>query len=87
MDPINDRITTPRLAAMRGESNAERNIASLLHVEEMPLPLAARTRADIAAFVATGDAVLASQLIHAAQVRRNARTTAPGELPRPGQTR
>lgn len=55
--------------ALRAEPNAARAIAELFEVKEMPLVLAKRTLTEIEAFVASGDAVRAAQLIHAAMVR------------------
>lgn len=56
---------------LRAGPNPGEAIAELLGVAEMPELLAARTQDSIAEFLVTGDAIAASQLIHAAIVRRN----------------
>jgi hypothetical protein len=69
MEPIDRRITAAQLMALRGDADATRQICGLLGVEFMAPVLADRTRLEIDQFIASGDAVLASQLIHAASVR------------------
>jgi len=71
MEPIDERITAARLMVLRNEPNAPVAIATLLGVPAMPPNLAERANGDIAKFVANGDATLAAQLIHAAEVRRS----------------
>ena len=65
-----ERITAAHLMTMRAEPDGARAIASLLGVTEMPAALGLRTKTGIAEFLATGDATVASQLIHAALVRQ-----------------
>ena len=82
MEPIDERITAAQLLSLRGGANPAESIATLLGVEAMPPRLAARTLVDIGTFVATGDAIAASQLIHAAIVRRRR-----GAPPKPARSR
>ena len=70
MEPIDERITAPRLMMLRSEPGADVAIAKILGVSAMSVKLAERAKREIAEFVATGDATLAAQLIHSAGVRR-----------------
>ena len=58
--------------ALLKEPNAETAIAELLGVAKMDRVESIRTKLEIEAFVANGDATAASQLIHAAGTRRRA---------------
>ena len=69
MEPVDERITAAHLMAMRLDAGATDAIARLLSINQMPPNLAARTKREIGEFVVSGDATLASQLIHAAMVR------------------
>ena len=60
--------------ALRLEPDADAAIASVLGVVRMDPVATVRTLDEIAQFVASGDATLAAQLIHAAGVRNT-----PGE--------
>lgn len=71
MDPIDERITAAQLMALRKEPNAQQTIAELLCVGQMAPKLALNAQREIAEFVETGDATRASQMIHAAMVRRS----------------
>lgn len=71
MEPIDERVTAARLMVLRSEPNAAAAIAATLGVPAMPRSLAERATGEINEFVTTGDATLAAQLIHAAEVRRS----------------
>lgn len=71
MEPIDRRITAARLMVLRTEPNAREAIAALLGVPSMTPALAMRAARDIAAFVESGDATVAAQLIHSAGVTRS----------------
>lgn len=70
MESADTRITAARLLTLRNEATALPDIAALLGVPAMPATLAAKTTREIEAFLATGDATAAAQLVHAALVRQ-----------------
>jgi hypothetical protein len=70
VEPIDHRITAAKLMTFRDAPGSEESIASLLGVADMAPNLAQQTRDELRAFLSSGSAVDASQLIHAASVRR-----------------
>lgn len=81
MEPIDERITAAQLMAMRDEPGACAAIGQLLGVDALPANLATRVEREIAEFVASGDAIRGSQLIHAAGVRRGRSGNSPTQPP------
>ena len=71
VEPIDLRINAAQLLALRDQPDAERAISLLLEVNQMDPIEALQTKREIQAFLTSGDATYASQLIHAAAVRRH----------------
>ncbi|MES2693028.1 MAG: hypothetical protein V4773_06110 [Verrucomicrobiota bacterium] len=74
MEPIDKRLTAARLMALLDEPDPQEAIRHVLGLAEIPAPLAKQADAEIAAFIASRDATLAAQLIHACALQREKRT-------------
>ena len=71
VEPIDHRITAAKLVTLRDTPGAEETIADLLGVNDMAPNLAVQTLGEVGAFLRSGSAIDAAQLIHAASVRRS----------------